>query len=378
VLFGAAILTAALRGHYAYGATVFGQPTRLVAYAAIIVTLAGMTVQSVYRLLLWVFYTGTFVTTVLAVFYIATGTSQTDQVALSTGGARILGISVTLYAAATVFLALLSLRIAKTGHERALHLFMAGIGLFCVVVGFGRAVYLSVALVCLLFFVLSRQIRVAVLSVIPLLLPFIVLFAMFLPKMAPDLVDSIGHRVSAAPATDANVQWRVKASRAVFEQIREEPVFGVGFGQVSSFFVDVQSSAGWLVPVYQESGQDPHNGYLYLWAGGGLAALGGFLLLIAVFVVDTVRRYRGNHDPTGRLLLLWSGASVGAFLLNTLSGTTFGNPPDLLCIWALLVLPSIVPYHTPEEALLEDDVRGGGEPDPTPPAGPRRPTPATA
>jgi O-antigen ligase len=257
-------------------------------------------------------------------------------------------------------------------------LFMAGIALFCVIVGFGRAVYLAVAVVCLLFFAFSRPIRVAVLSVIPLLLPLIVLFAMFLPKMAPDLLDSIGNRVSAAPATDENVQWRVKASRAVFEQIREEPVFGVGFGQVSSFFIDVQSSAGWRVPVYQESGQDPHNGFLYLWAGGGLAALGGFLLLIVVFVVDAVRRYRGNHDPTARLLLLWSGATLGAFLLNTASGTTFGSPPDLLCIWALLVLPSVVPYRTPEAALLEEDVRGGGRTPPAVSADPRGPTPATA
>ena len=58
VHFGLFILIALLRGHYSYGASLVGQPLRLVAYAAIAVTLVGMTPERMYRMLLWVFYPG--------------------------------------------------------------------------------------------------------------------------------------------------------------------------------------------------------------------------------------------------------------------------------------------------------------------------------
>ena len=80
----------------------------------------------------------------------------------------------------------------------------------------------------------------------------------------------------------------------MFSQIREQPLVGVGFGRTSEFVIEVESSSGLMVPVWQEGGQDPHNGYLYLWAGGGLAALGSFVLILAVFAWDAVRRFRST------------------------------------------------------------------------------------
>jgi O-antigen ligase len=349
VMFAAAILTAALRGHYSYGATLFGQPMRLVVYAAIVATLVGLSVSSLYRLLLWLFYVGTCVTTLWAVYYIASGTSQTDQLALSTGGHRILGISVSLYCSGALFLALLSLRLAESSRARTLHLVMAALALFCVVIGFGRAVYLAVAVVCLLMVALSRQIRAAVLSFVPLTLPFLALIAIALVTVAPDLVDAVGHRLSSPPTSDSNVQWRVRANRAVWEQIREQPVVGVGFGRRSEFFVDVENSIGVRVPVRQEILQDPHNGYLLLWAGGGLVALASFLLIVAVYAWDCVRRFRENHDPVARLIILWSAALLFAFLANAASGTMFGSPP-------VLVLPAVVPYRDVSASLVEGRV----------------------
>jgi O-antigen ligase len=69
--------------------------------------------------------------------------------------------------------------------------------------------------------------------------------------------------VSAPPRRDANVQWRLEASRAVYEQIRDQPLVGVGFGPRSESFVDVETSPGGLtLPVLQKVGQNPHNGYL--------------------------------------------------------------------------------------------------------------------
>jgi O-antigen ligase len=346
VLFFTAVVIATLRGHYAYGTPLFAPSMRLAIYAGVVFALVGLTPQVLYRLLTWLLYGGTlFATLVLAPYYIATGTSQTDQLNLSTGGERILGISTSIYCAGALFLGLLSLRLAESPRDRLLHVTMAGLGLFGVALGFGRAVYAAVALVCVLLLVASRSIRGPVLSALPLVLPFLVVAVIFLPRVAPDLVEAAQRRVSAPPRHDANVQWRLEASHAVYRQIREQPLVGVGFGRNSEFFVDVETSPGGLtVPVRQKVGQDPHNGYLYLWAGGGLFALGSFLLILATFGWDVVHRLRQNVDPVARVVLLWTAATLFVFLLNATTGTSFGAPDNLLAIWTLLVLPSVVPF----------------------------------
>jgi O-antigen ligase len=128
--------------------------------------------------------------------------------------------------------------------------------------------------------------------------------------------------------------------------VREQPIVGVGFGRGSSFYIDVRSSNGFLVPFRQDIGQDPHDGYLFLLAGGGILALGSFLALIAVFTIDAWRRYRGSTDDTERLLIMWVGATLFCFLFEASSGTMFEFPSDLLPIWALLVLPGVVPLRS--------------------------------
>ena len=102
--------------------------------------------------------------------------------------------------------------------------------------------------------------------------------------------------------TDANVQWRLRANRAVLEQFREQPLVGVGFGRRSGFFIEVENETTGLPALRRvEIGQDPHNGYVFLLAGGGILALGTFALLLGTFAIDVVRRYRTNSDPRARL-----------------------------------------------------------------------------
>ena len=343
VLFAAAIFTATLRGHHSYGANLVGQPVRLFLYAAIVAALAGMTVPRMYRLLPWIFYPGVIFSVLLALFYLATGGSATDQDQLSTGGTRLIGISRSIYASGALFLALLHLRIASDTRSRMLHLGIAVIAMFCVVAGFGRAVYAGVAVVGLLLFATSRGMRNNVLSIVPLALPFIVVLAVGVHQAAPDFVNSVNERMFTSPDTDANVQWRVEANRAVLEQVREDPLFGVGFGRGSEFYLEVENpTTGFPVLQRFEIGQDPHNGYVYLLAGGGILALGTFALLLGTFAFDVVRRYRSNSDPRARLILLWASATLFVFLLNAASGTALGRADILLTIWALLVLPAVV------------------------------------
>jgi hypothetical protein len=342
VAFAACILIPLLRGHYSYGASFVGQPLRLIAYAGIAVALAGVTAEQMYRSLMAVFYAGAVAACLWAAYYTAVGGSQSLSVDLSTGGSRPLAISTSLFCAGALFMALLTIRKDPSKAHSILHLGMAGLGLAGVILGFGRGVFASVALVLLILFLVSKGVRRGVLVALPLALPFVALLALLVVRTAPDLVTSFQNRISASPSQDANVIWREKANKAVFEQVRENPVFGVGFGRSSSFNIDVRSSSGFLVPVRQDIEQDPHNGYLYLLAGGGLLALGTWLVILAVFAVDAVRRYRAHAaGSTERLLVAWAGALLFCFLFEAASGTMFENTDDLLAMWALLVLPGV-------------------------------------
>lgn len=343
VAFATCIFVPLIRGHYSYGASFVGQPLRLIAYAGIVVALAGVTPQQLYRGLQVVFYSGAVVSILWAAYYIGVGGSQSASVDLSTGGSRPLAISTSLFCAGALFLALLTIRKDAANARSVLHLGMAGVGLAGVILGFGRGVFASVALVLLVLFAVSKGVRRGVLVGLPLAVPFLCLLALVVARQAPNLVTSFEHRISASPSQDANVIWREKANAAVFEQVRENPVFGVGFGRTSSFTINVRSSSGFLVPIRQDIEQDPHNGYLFLLAGGGLFALASFLALLAVFAGDAVRRYRA-HPPGSveRLLIAWCGALLFCFLFEAASGTMFENTDDLLAMWALLVLPGVV------------------------------------
>jgi O-antigen ligase len=343
--FAVLIVIPLIRGHFAYGASFVGQPLRLFAYAAIVIALAGTTPARLYRLLLWLFYGGALVSMGWAAYYIAAGRSQTLSVDLSTGGTRPLAISTSLYCAGTLFLALLTVRKSPRRASNLLHLAMAALGLTGVVLGFGRGVFAAVAVVLLVFVVSSSGVRRAVLYSLPLALPFIALLAILIVRTTPSLVSSFEDRISASPSRDANVVWREKANEAVLAQVREQPIVGVGFGRDSSFFLTIRSSNGYLVPFQQDIGQDPHDGYLFLLAGGGVLALGSFLVVIGVFGVDAIRRYLRTPDDTERLLILWSAATLFCFLFEAASGTMFEDTTDLLAIWALIAIPGVVPLR---------------------------------
>ncbi len=346
VVFGVFIVIPLLRGHYSYGASLLGQPLRLVAYAAVAVTLVGTTPERMYKLLLWVFYSGAVVSMLWGAYYIATGGSQTASVDLSTGGSRPLAISTSLYCAGALFLALFTIRKSPSRAGALPHLAMAGIGLAGVILGFGRGVFAGVAIVLLVLLVTSPGVRRGVFFGLPLALPFLILISVIVVHTAPNLISSFQHRISASPAQDANVIWRERANAAVLEQVREQPVFGVGFGRSSTFYFNVPNSEGFLVPFRQDIGQDPHNGFLFILAGGGLLALGSFVALLGVFGFDAVRRYRRSQTDTERLLIAWAGATLFVFLFEAASGTMFELPSDLLPIWALIVLPAVVPTRT--------------------------------
>lgn len=340
LLFGALVTLSLFRGHEAHGESLFGNPTRLLLYAAAAAILDGLTPKQVYKALVVVFYGGTVWSLAAAALHLDRGTSQTSSETLSTGGIRVLALSVSLYLAGALFLALLNLEVDTSARRRALHLAVAGLATLGIILAFGRGTFAAVAAVLPLLVLGLRRVRTAVFSLLPLLLPFIVVGALLVPQMLPELGPTLADRVSlsavAGPGQDQSTRGRVDAGQAIWGQVRDSPLIGVGFGKRERVT---------LADGPREVPQNYHNSWLYLLAAGGVLLFSSFLLLCGVFVYEVVRRLRQRLEPYERVIVIWSALTLFAFLINALAEPLFGWPRVLLTIWILLLLPSVVPLR---------------------------------
>jgi len=312
----------------------------------------SLSARSAYKGIVAVFYAGTVWMVINAAYYLATGTSQVDTSGLSTGGLRILSGSVGTYMAAALILALLNLQLDTNARRRILHAAIAGLAAFAVTVAFTRAVYLGL-LLPIVFLLLQGRVRRALLSVLPICIPFLVLLGILAGNLAPQLGPTFLRRITASPTRDANVLIRERSSAEVRKQFLESPLPGVGFGRtawVSTQYRDPQS--GIVFDRRLLIGQDPHDSYVYLLAGGGLLVVVPFFLMLIGYAIDVVKRLRGAGDRFERALLLWSALSLIVILVSAAAGTVFEQSSDVLAMWTLLVLPAIVPR--PQERIAPD------------------------
>jgi O-antigen ligase len=341
-LFGAALLPGIVEGHERFGSSFLGQPARFVLYAGIITALAGVSPRDAYRGIVAVFYCGTTLQTMAALYYLATGTSQTDAVGLSTGGTRVLALSTGMYLTGALVLAMLNLQIDP--RRWPLHIAVGLMALFGVVIAFGRVNYVAVAvLVPLLLIALPIVRRVAALS-LAVVLPLVVLAALFLPTFSPDFFPTLGDRVNPSVERDASYLWRERATEVVLEGSSDDRLAGTGFGARYTFTV--------YGATHEISG-DPHNTFIYLLSGGGIIAFGTFVLLLLIYMIDAVRRLK-HAVRQDRCLIIFSLSFFLVFVLNTLAGPVLTDPVFLLTFWVILFLPSLVKV---EESRIRSGTR---------------------
>jgi O-antigen ligase len=349
LLFACALLLALGRGNAEYGTNILGPQLRLVLYAGIAFALTDISPRELHRLIVAVFYTGTVWQTVLSAYYIATGTSQTDQTTLSTGGTRILAASMGMYLTGALVLALLNLELTERAGRRVFHLSMAGLALFGIVLAFGRATFLAFGLILPVLIIASKRLRWSTVTLLPLLLPALIVVVLMLPKAAPEFFPTLEQRLTSPVENDVNVTWREHANAVIVDrQIRESPLLGVGVGKTEAVLLD---------GVHQKVPQDPHNSFLFLWAAGGLFLLGTFALLIVTSLAEIARRLR-SAQGVDRVLLFWGAATLFVFLTNAAAGPILNGRPDLvLMIWILLLLPSVVPKRDERAHARADSSR---------------------
>ena len=332
-----------VRGHERWGLAYLSQPVRFVLYAGIAAAIADMTVRQAWRGLTLVFYLGAAWNAVAATYYLATGTTQWDVGSrVSTGGTRVLTLTTALYLAGALVLALLNFEREHNFGRRFLHLFIAALATYGIAVSYGRGVWYAVVGVMVLLFVTRSRLRQAALLVLPLLLPLLLLSGIGLSQAAPTFVPGVVERVTTIrPTQDASIRWRQKANEAIWDQVREDPVIGVGFGKGASFTL---GSTRFHIT------QDPHDSFLFLWAGGGILALGAFLLLFVLFLRDAWRRYLSQLEISAALIA-WSVALWFCIVANSLVEPQLTQANSILVFWILMLLPSIVPYKDRTVAL---------------------------
>jgi hypothetical protein len=337
VLLVPGLVLGVMRGNSRYGESLVGQPFRILFYAAVAGAVAGVSSRSLYRGVVATFYAGTVVEAAIGAIYLVTGRSQTDQVDLSTGGTRSLALGTAIYLCGALILALLNLEHDRAPMRRAVHLAIAGLATFGIVIAQGRTNFLALGLVLPILFLARRKIFGALAAYAPLLAPLVAVLVIVLSFAAPHLGSALVKRVANTSSSDINVVWRREAVNATLAGVRSDPVRGVGFGRNVTF--TLKNPQRQLVS-YTTNG-DPHNSYAWLLAGGGLLALVPFLLLAAAFIVDTIRRLR-YLEGIAKLLATWALAFWVVFLVNAFAGPVLSRPDFLLTIWTLMIIPAAV------------------------------------
>lgn len=215
--FAVLLIPGILRGHDRYGASLIGQPLRLVLYAGLAFGMTQLRPRELYRGIVAVFYAGALWEAVLAVYYLLTNTSQTPIRLLSTGGERTLSLTTGMYLAMTLVLALLNLDLVRVTSRRAaaLHLSAAAVATFGILLSFSRTTFLALTLILPVLIWQSKGLRATVGRRwrwwVPAAVIGIVAVVLFLPGFTTRVTD----RVTANPLHDQSVRWRLAGIHAV-------------------------------------------------------------------------------------------------------------------------------------------------------------------
>jgi O-antigen ligase len=343
LLFAIMMLAAIIRGHERYGESLVSVPLRFVVYAGIAAAVTDLDARTAYKWLVAIFYAGTLYQVPLAIYGYATGTSVTSAGSLSTGGERVLAGSTAMFMAGALLLALLNLEFERRAGRTVLHLTMVALSTFALVSTFQRTTFAALGVVVPIFLLAFWRIGLRTAAFLPLVAPFLVVVALVIPKADPTLYPTLVDRVTASPSTDASAQWRLKAYGAVWQQVRQAPVQGQGFGKPTQFV---------LHGVTYNVAQNHHNQFLYLWAGGGTLLFGSFILLLAVYLAESWRRFR-RGTRIERRLIFWAVSLWFVFIINSLTGIVLTEASLLLVFWILLLLPMVVRVDESRAPLSE-------------------------
>ena len=218
--FAVFLIPGIVRGHERYGEGLVTQPARLVLYAGIAAAMTELDARRTWHWITVGLYAGAAWQGILALYHIATGTSQTPISALSTGGTRVLSLTTGMFLGTALLAALINIDLEKRTRWRLGHGLFGAIAFAGILLAFGRTTFLALAVVLVfLAWKLPDARRTALRAWrwwVPGLIAGMAAVAVLAPSTATQVVD----RVKANPLTDQSVRWRLAGIHAVLAGMR--------------------------------------------------------------------------------------------------------------------------------------------------------------
>ena len=168
-------------------------------------------------------------------------------------------------------------------------------------------------------------------------LPAVILFITFMP------LDLFARLISVFDLQQSSNFDRVRMLEAGVEMIRDEPLLGVGPANVKSAYA--------LYRKHDAPRPRPphlHNNVVQLWAERGILGLAAYLLLLALFLRECVREWRGPRR-------MWAEIGVAITVSLTIAGLFEFNFGDTEVFYLLLNLMAlvVVSLERPEPSVNE-------------------------
>lgn len=202
---------------------------------------------------------------------------------------------------------------------RAVGLISAGLGAVALVMTYGRASWIGLAVAALVFlFFWNRKWIPACLVAAVALLPF-------LPAGVLQRISSIFN------PKDTSTTSRIPLMQAGLRMLRAHPILGAGLGADAArkLAVDMNAytaSAGWFT--------HSHNLYLQLWLEHGLLGLVSFLAAGWHMLKQGVRAFQSPRAPRlARFMALGAASALAGSLVSGLADYLFTYPRVMLIFW---------------------------------------------
>ena len=206
---------------------------------------------------------------------------------------------------------------------RLLYLAACGIMCLCMIYTFSRGGWLGLLFSIFIFLILvdRRFIFVILLGAVCLLL--------FSPDVITERFSSIGN------VTDTSTSYRVSIWMGTLAMLRDYWMTGIGPGT---------QAFNMIYPAYSYntiSAPHAHNLFLQIICDAGIAGILLFAILIVVFIRMNCHAISVEKDRRYRLFQIGSLASVGGFMVQSMTDYSFYNYRVMFLFWAYIALSAV-------------------------------------
>ena len=220
--------------------------------------------------------------------------------------------------------------------------------LLCISVIQSRASFLAVGLIyassfMIIFYLFKKEsIKKLLLKTVYLVIPLflsIVLNQIILADKGADVIDRAG-TISISNA-DNSISARLRYYSHVLQQIKTNPVFGVGLGnwKLKSISYESRDMNGYIVPYHA------HSDFIQIGAELGVV---GFLLYVAIFFITVFYGYSiirfSRLSLSSKLFIFMALTSLGTYVIDASLNFPIARP-QVLTVWTAVLALILIYYQ---------------------------------